>query len=391
FGMWALFVLTRREVRQGFARVGARGARHEEAPATDQATRPLPRLGSRERRWILKEAAALVLLVAAAVAITEFSGLTTFFRGSSARYPVTLEMDDPDIVVRIWPTAQTEPPANLAGPFEILGKPAYTIQNVTSKEVSLPAGNYWLAAELDEQEVHRVFVKVQADSLHVNYQDKFGPTMSWVGREIRGLPKTIAIPGAANLVQKETSKLQGAWRMVAAEMDGRPFPKKMFEEDNPRLVFAGDRVTHLKQGEVQKETGYTLNPRNKPAAMDIPNSAFFSRGKTALAIYRWEGDALRICASPLERPSDFTTTPGSERIAFVLQKERTKEDAARRRAVAPFVVLAKDAKAERQFATLAEADAECHSGDTIEIRGDGPFETDPLVLDKALTLRAGKG
>jgi uncharacterized protein (TIGR03067 family) len=58
----------------------------------------------------------------------------------------------------------------------------------------------------------------------------------------------------------------------------------------------------------------------------------------------------------------------------------------------PFVILAKDAKAERTFATLAEAVAAAQAGDTIEIRGDGPFVTKPILLQKkALTIRAGHG
>ncbi|HYH67555.1 MAG TPA: serine/threonine-protein kinase [Urbifossiella sp.] len=59
---------------------------------------------------------------------------------------------------------------------------------------------------------------------------------------------------------------------------------------------------------------------------------------------------------------------------------------------APFVVVAKDAKAERQCATLTEAVTAAQSGDTIELRGDGPFVTDGVHTEyKALTIRAGTG
>ncbi len=62
------------------------------------------------------------------------------------------------------------------------------------------------------------------------------------------------------------------------------------------------------------------------------------------------------------------------------------------RAVAPFVLLTKDAQAERKFATLAEAVAAAQSGDTVEIQGNGPFVAAPLVLlEKGLTIRAGQG
>src|SRR5262249_52702059 len=61
-------------------------------------------------------------------------------------------------------------------------------------------------------------------------------------------------------------------------------------------------------------------------------------------------------------------------------------------AAAFFVVLANAARPERKSVTLAEAVAEAQSGDTIEIRGNGPFICQPIDLkDKALTLRAGQG
>jgi serine/threonine protein kinase len=58
----------------------------------------------------------------------------------------------------------------------------------------------------------------------------------------------------------------------------------------------------------------------------------------------------------------------------------------------PFVILARNARAEGTFATLAEAVTAAQSGDTIEIRGNGPFVSDPINLGKkALVVRAGEG
>jgi hypothetical protein len=57
----------------------------------------------------------------------------------------------------------------------------------------------------------------------------------------------------------------------------------------------------------------------------------------------------------------------------------------------PFVILARDAGAERKFATPAEAVAAAQAGDTIEIRGNGPFVTEPLRIAQRLILRAGEG
>jgi formylglycine-generating enzyme required for sulfatase activity len=58
-------------------------------------------------------------------------------------------------------------------------------------------------------------------------------------------------------------------------------------------------------------------------------------------------------------------------------------------AVAPFVVVRNKGGAERASMSLQDAVDNAQSGDTIEVRGDGPVGTAPTVISKALTLRAG--
>jgi serine/threonine protein kinase len=58
----------------------------------------------------------------------------------------------------------------------------------------------------------------------------------------------------------------------------------------------------------------------------------------------------------------------------------------------PFVVIANSNQQERSFATLADAATAAKSGDTIEIRGNGPFDCVPINFnDKTLTIRAASG
>jgi hypothetical protein len=56
----------------------------------------------------------------------------------------------------------------------------------------------------------------------------------------------------------------------------------------------------------------------------------------------------------------------------------------------PFVVLGRNGEPDRGFKTLAEAGGAARAGDTIEIRGNGPFPTTPLQFGAVgLTIRAG--
>lgn len=71
---------------------------------------------------------------------------------------------------------------------------------------------------------------------------------------------------------------------------------------------------------------------------------------------------------------------------------RKRSDALIATADGPFIIPAKDKRAETQHATLADAVKAAQFRDTIEIRGNGPFVTDAINLgDKALVIRAGTG
>ena len=56
-----------------------------------------------------------------------------------------------------------------------------------------------------------------------------------------------------------------------------------------------------------------------------------------------------------------------------------------------FVVLGDNSIEIRKCDTLAEAVHGATDGDTIEIRGDGPFVTESVSIKSALTIRAGYG
>jgi hypothetical protein len=61
-------------------------------------------------------------------------------------------------------------------------------------------------------------------------------------------------------------------------------------------------------------------------------------------------------------------------------------------ATRPFVLLARDGRAEQSLETLAEAARLARGGDTIEVRGNGPFPLPPIsITDLAVRIRAGEG
>ena len=89
----------------------------------------------------------------------------------------------------------------------------------------------------------------------------------------------------------------------------------------------------------------------------------------------------------------ITITRGDKQVVRV---QREGEAAgARTAAVAEpgaFVLLGGTGVTERKFDTLAKAVLGASDGDTIEIHGNGPFVSDPVMINnQALTIRAGPG
>src|SRR6185295_9445669 len=57
-----------------------------------------------------------------------------------------------------------------------------------------------------------------------------------------------------------------------------------------------------------------------------------------------------------------------------------------------FALLGGKGMTERKFDSLAQAVAGASDGDTIEIRGNGPFDIQPISIEgHALVIRAGRG
>jgi uncharacterized protein (TIGR03067 family) len=116
--------------------------------------------------------------------------------------------------------------------------------------------------------------------------------------------------------------LQGTWHAVSGERDGSAIPADMIAEVNFALRFEGDRVTvRVAQPKetkaTEKEGGFTIDPRKTLATLDLIDAI---DGKTIFCVYRFTADALQICGSRKERPSDFSTKLGSERMLFVLKR-----------------------------------------------------------------------
>ena len=109
----------------------------------------------------------------------------------------------------------------------------------------------------------------------------------------------------------ELARLEGTWRVVASEKDGRGSPPG--DVESTTYSVAGDKYTVRRQGEVVEEGTFRIDRTRKPRSIDVFPSK--PEGKIQRGIYEWgEDGAIRICFThPGEddRPARLSTTEGT--------------------------------------------------------------------------------
>lgn len=110
---------------------------------------------------------------------------------------------------------------------------------------------------------------------------------------------------------KADDTLQGTWRLIAGEADGKALTAKELEAG--KLVIKGDRYRVTLDGKGTSEGVQKLNTAAKTKTIDIADSTGPHKDQTCLGIYEVKGNEFRIVFAPhgKARPSKFSTTPGS--------------------------------------------------------------------------------
>jgi uncharacterized protein (TIGR03067 family) len=119
---------------------------------------------------------------------------------------------------------------------------------------------------------------------------------------------------------KDREALQGTWTVVEAEENGESLDRIK----GNTLVIDGDKFTISTKTSDLKGT-FTLHTGIMPKGMDWVHTGGAVEGRTWYAIYELEDNRLKICyADPnpdQQRPNEFTTQPGSNRLLIVVERE----------------------------------------------------------------------
>lgn len=157
-----------------------------------------------------------------------------------------------------------------------------------------------------------------------------------MGRSLCGLVLTgvvLAVIGALSsaddikdeAVRKDRRQIEGTWRIVALEINGN----QSNEEDARKLtvVNSSDGTWSLRSedGEICKGTS-TIDPGKKPKTIDFKPTTGESKDQLHLGIYELGEKTRKLCFAPpgQDRPTAFTSTPGSEHILVTFEREKTR-------------------------------------------------------------------
>jgi uncharacterized protein (TIGR03067 family) len=121
---------------------------------------------------------------------------------------------------------------------------------------------------------------------------------------------------------EELAKLEGTWRLVSAEVDGRKVPQEDIKDVS--LVIRGDRATFA-EGKQTSEAEIRVKTTAKPKQIDTRYLSGPEKGFTALGIYELDGDTLRICHTSRKdqkRPEKFASTEEAKLVLAVWKREK---------------------------------------------------------------------
>lgn len=110
---------------------------------------------------------------------------------------------------------------------------------------------------------------------------------------------------------KGDDSLQGTWKLVAGEADGKPLSEQQLR--GGKLVIKGDRYSVKLAGSATITGVQKLASTPNARTIDIKDDNGTHKGEMSLGIYELKGDEFRIALAPpgKARPSSFSTKAGS--------------------------------------------------------------------------------
>jgi uncharacterized protein (TIGR03067 family) len=138
----------------------------------------------------------------------------------------------------------------------------------------------------------------------------------------------VSLSGAADeakekAVKKELKALEGTWKLVSREVDGKKDSEESVKDVTATWNEAGTITVRGGEKVITRVTT-TLDPTKKPKTTDGTFTEGEDKGKTVLGIYELEGDTFRVCLARAgdKRPTEFSAKAGSGHTLMVYKREK---------------------------------------------------------------------
>ena len=134
----------------------------------------------------------------------------------------------------------------------------------------------------------------------------------------------IAADARDDAAKKDLEKFQGNWTLISAERDGKKTPPE--EAKKITLTIQANEFVLRKDGVIISEGTMTLDPTKTPKEIAETITVSPNKGKTFLAIYEIDDEHHKICfaAAGKERPTAFSSMPGSGQLLQVWKREKSR-------------------------------------------------------------------
>lgn len=115
---------------------------------------------------------------------------------------------------------------------------------------------------------------------------------------------------AEDALQNDLKQLQGTWTVVSMEMDGKFLSEE--RRKKTKVTVDGEKFT-FDTGDDSHEGLYKLDPSKDPKELNIVVTRGDEKGKTYLAIYKFENGRMiqGMRLDNKERPKEFTGKAGT--------------------------------------------------------------------------------
>jgi uncharacterized protein (TIGR03067 family) len=121
-------------------------------------------------------------------------------------------------------------------------------------------------------------------------------------------------------VKSDQEQLRGAWKIVAATINGANTGPDVDGAVGTEVVFQGNKVT------IKAEMDYKLDPTKTPKHIDLvpPYGPAKERSQPIYGIYELNGDDLKLCAGApgVGRPTTFASEKDGRTMLLTLKREK---------------------------------------------------------------------